>query len=178
MYLDTFARNGIILNPKKFQFCKRKVEFAGLTLIQTGIKPSQKLLDSIIKFPIPQCISDARAWFGLVEQGSWAFSRAEVMGPFSHLLRPRNLFVWTDQLDIAFRQSKQEIVRQISLGVQHFDPNLPTCIATDYSGIGIGFSLLQKHCNCADITPTRCKQGWHVVLVGFRFLTLKLGIAP
>ena len=108
-FLDTCARHGVILNPHKFQFCQREVEFAGLTVTQTGIKPSPKLLSSILKFPTPQCLSDARAWFGLVEQGAWAFSRAGIMGPFRHL-RPRNQFHWTKELNLAFEASKKEIV--------------------------------------------------------------------
>ena len=28
-FLDTVGRSGIVLNPKKFQFCQRKVDFVG-----------------------------------------------------------------------------------------------------------------------------------------------------
>ena len=168
--LQVCAENGVILNPEKFQFCLKEVEFAGLTITQDSIKPSKKLIDSILNFPNPTNISDARAWFGLVEQGSWAFSRAKIMGPYRHLLRPKNKFHWNDELTQLFQLSKKEIVRQITLGVKHFTPELPTCLATDYSGVGIGFFLLQKHCSCSGTTPTCCKSGWQLTLVGSRFL--------
>ena len=54
--------------------------------------------------------------------------------------------------------------------MKHFTPKLPTCLATDYSGVGIGFFLLQKHCSCPWNTPTCCKSGWQLTLVGSRFL--------
>ena len=119
---STFAQGIGSPNPSKFQFCQREVDFAGLRVTQSGIRPSQKLIDSIMQFPTPQCISDAHAWFGLVEQGSWAFSRADIMSPFRHLLRPRNKFEWNADLDLAFAASKKEIVRQIALGVGHTYP--------------------------------------------------------
>ena len=169
-YFIICAKNGVILNSEKFQFCQQEVEFAGLTVTQDSIKPSQKLVNSIMQFPNPKNISDARAWFGLVEQGSWAFSRASIMAPYRHLLRPKNKFFWNDELTGLFQLSKKEIVRQIVLGVKHFTPNLPTCLATDYSGVGIGFFLLQKHCSCTGTTPTCCKSGWQLTLVGSRFL--------
>ena len=33
-YFDLCARNGIVLNPKKFQFCRETVDFAGLQVIE------------------------------------------------------------------------------------------------------------------------------------------------
>ncbi len=39
-WLDLCARNGITLNPKKFQFAQDTVEFAGLTVTSENIKPN------------------------------------------------------------------------------------------------------------------------------------------
>ena len=92
------------------------------------------------------------------------------MGPFRHLLRPKNKFCWDEELEKVFQVSKREIVRQIAQGVRHFSMDLPTCLATDYSGTGVGFMLLQKHCSCQGVTPTCCRTGWQLALVGSRFL--------
>ena len=64
-FLDICARNGIILNKHKFQFCEDNVLFAGLQVSKSSVMPSTKLLDSIRNFPVPQDITGARAWFGL-----------------------------------------------------------------------------------------------------------------
>ena len=58
-YLDLCARNGVILNPKKFQFCQDMVNFAGLQITDTNVNPSEKLLQSIREFPTPQDITGA-----------------------------------------------------------------------------------------------------------------------
>ena len=50
-YLDICARNNVILVPEKFQFCEPEIDFAGLRVTQTGIKPSQRLIESIMNFP-------------------------------------------------------------------------------------------------------------------------------
>ncbi|CAC5357497.1 unnamed protein product [Mytilus coruscus] len=75
-WLDLCARNGITLNPKKFQFAQDTVNFAGLTITQTNIRPSTKFLDAICNFPTPTDITGARAWFGFINIGAYAFAIA------------------------------------------------------------------------------------------------------
>ena len=41
---------------------------------------------------------------------------------------------------------------------------------TDYSGLGIGYFLSQKHCTCEGSTPGCCQEGWRITLAGSRFL--------
>ena len=67
-WLNQCTRNGITLNPKKFQFPEDTVEFAGITVTSTNIKPSTKFLNSIQHFPTPTDILGARAWFGIYSQ--------------------------------------------------------------------------------------------------------------
>ena len=170
-WLDLCARNGITLNPNKFQFAQDSVEFAGLTVTSTNVKPSQKFLDSILGFPTPKDISGARAWFGLVNQGAYAFSMAKQMKPFRHLLKPATKFEWTDELNQLFNESKEIIVEEMKDGVRLFDASRPTCLSTDWSVDGIGFLLTQKYCSCTAMTPTCCPDGWKLCLVGSRFTT-------
>ena len=61
------------------------------------------------------------------------------------------------------------IVDQIRQGVKIFDQSRPTCLATDWSKEGLGYWLVQKHCDCAGVRPFCCKFGWRVVLMGSRF---------
>ena len=168
-WLDLCARNGITLNPSKFQFAEDTAEFAGLNITPTNIKPSSKFLNSIQNFPEPTDITGARAWFGLVNQGAYAFAMAKQMKPFRHLLKPSNKFQWTKELDNAFQESKKAIVKEMEQGVRLFDPSRTTCLMTDWSVNGIGFFMMQKYCNCTARTPTCCKDGWRLCLVGSRF---------
>ena len=99
------------MNPNKFQFAQDTVDFAGITITETNIRPSTKFLDAISNFPTPTDITGARAWFGLINQGTYAFSMARQMKPFRALLKPFTMFCWTDEPDEVFHQSK-EIIKQ------------------------------------------------------------------
>ena len=168
-WLDLCAKSGITLNPSKFQFAQDTVDFAGLTITPTNVRPSSKFLNSIEQFPEPKDITGARAWFGLVNQGAYAFSMAKRMQPFRHLLKPKIPFKWTAELSSIFKESKDVIINEMKNGVRLFQPSRPTCLVTDWSTSGIGFCLLQKYCQCTLKTPICCNGGWKLCLIGSRF---------
>ncbi|MEW8309573.1 MAG: DDE-type integrase/transposase/recombinase [Candidatus Thiodiazotropha endolucinida] len=168
-WLDLCGRNGIILNPRKFTFAEDTVEFAGFEITPDTVRPCRRYLQAILDFPTPKNITDVRSWFGLVNQVAYALSMTDKMLTFRCLLQPNTPFQWTPELDILFKESKDAIVHEIEEGVRIFDPKKPTCLTTDWSKDGIGFWLLQKHCNCSKIVPFCCKNGWRVTLVGSRF---------
>ena len=168
-FLDICGNNGITLNPKKFQFARDEVEFAGFTITNHSVRPAQKFLKAIEEFPTPADITGIRSWFGLVNQVSYAFSLTDVMQPFRELLKPGNKFFWDDNLDYLFDSSKRKIISCVQNGVRIFDPNLKTCLFTDWSKTGTGFMLTQKHCTCAHDGIRCCRDGWKVSLAGSKF---------
>lgn len=168
-WLDRCGRNGITQNPSKFCFAKDVAEFAGFEITPTTVRPCPRMLQAIESFPTPRTLTDVRSWLGLLNQVSYAFASADHMQPYRDLLKPGQPFVWTDELDLLFRQSKHVIINQIKEGVEIFDKTRPTCLATDWSKEGMGYWLLQKHCQCAGTRPFCCHSGWRVVLVGSRF---------
>jgi len=78
--------------------------------------------------------------------------------------------MWTNELDKAFRASKDAIVGAIQHGISIFDPKRKTCLRSDWSKKGIGYYLLQKHCDCPSDLPDCCDDGWRITLAGSRFL--------
>jgi len=168
-WLDTCGRNGITLNPDKFVFAEDEVDFAGFRITRENVRPCPQHLQAISGFPTPKNITDVRSWFGLVNQVSYAFSMAEKMQPFRQLLQPKTPFRWDDELDALFQESKDFIVQEIEEGVRIYDKQKPTCLVTDWSKTGIGFWLLQKHCQCPSAEPFCCEEGWKVTMVGSRF---------
>ena len=135
----------------------------------TTVRPCPSYIDAILNFPTPRSITDIRSWFGLVNQVSYAFASAERMLPFRQLLKPGTHFLWTDQLNGLFEESKYLIISEIRKGVEIFNKTKLTCLATDWSKEGIGFWLFQKHCSCPSSKPFCCKTGWKITLVGSRF---------
>ena len=169
-YLTLCANKGIVINKDKFKFCRDDVEFAGLQLSNNGISPAPALLSAIADFPVPKNITDARSWFGLVNQVSWAHATSSDMAPFRDLIKPKTKFYWDERLDKIFSKSKQQLIHQVEAGVRSFEVDRPTCLQTDWSKEGMGYLLLQQHCSCdVKLAPTCCKEGWHLVHAGSRF---------
>ena len=110
-----------------------------------------------------------RSFFGMINQVCYAFSMSKIMEPFRHLLRPGTQFIWSPDLQQSFDAAKEEIVKAVQDGVQHFEVDRHTCLATDWCKSGIGFFLLQKWCDCGPIHPRCCNTGWKLVLAGGRF---------
>ena len=168
--LITLAKAGTVLNPAKFQFAEKKVEFAGFRVSETSIEPLPKYLDTICEFPTPKNITDIRSWFGLVNQVSNYAQLRDLMAPFKPFLSPRQPFPWSTEMDVAFKLSKEAIVSAICKGVEIFDATKRTCLRPDWSRQGVGYYLSQKHCECDSHLPDCCENGWKVTLVGSRFL--------
>ena len=61
-----------MFNPNKFRFGADEVDFAGLTVTSSGIRPSKQMLEAIQDFPTAQNITGVRSWFGLVNQIAYA----------------------------------------------------------------------------------------------------------
>ena len=150
-------------------FGQDTVEFAGFEITPTSVRPCRKYLDAIRSFPTPANITDIRSWFGLINQVSYAFAASARMQPFRQALKPGSPFTWNEELNNLFNESKTVIIKEIEEGVRIFDKSRPTCLATDWSKSGIGFWLLQKHCQCTSSEPFCCPTGWKTTLVGSRF---------
>ncbi|CAC5424365.1 unnamed protein product [Mytilus coruscus] len=135
------------------------------------------VLDAISNFPTPTDITGARAWFGLINQGAYAFAMARQMKPFRALLKPSTTFSSTNELDEVLHKSKEIIIQEMKECVRLFYPDRMTCLATDWSVDGIGFFLMQKYYQCSSKTPICCIDGWKFCLVGSRVtIQLKAGM--
>lgn len=168
-FLTLVGRAGIVLNPDKFQFAQRTVDFAGFRISDCVVEPLPKYLRAIQEFPTPKNITDIRSWFGLVNQVANYAQLRDLMAPFKPFLSPKQKFAWSDELNRAFCASKNAIADAIRRGVEIFDPNRRTCLRPDWSNKGIGYFLLQKHCECTASIPGCCQSGWKVTLAGSRF---------
>lgn len=170
-FLTQVGKSGIVLNPDKFQFAKRSVSFAGFRVSETTIEPLPKFLDAIRDFTSPKSTTDIRSWFGLVNQVANYAQLRDIMAPFKPFLSPRCKFLWSPELEAAFQTSKEVIVAAIREGVEIFDMQRRTCLRPDWSTQGIGYFLLQQHCNCQSGIPDCCPRGWKITLAGSRFLS-------
>ena len=120
-YLILCGQNGIILNPGKFQFARKTVDFAGFRVSESTIEPLPKYIDAIRDFPTPISVTDIRSWFGLINQLANYAQLRELMRPFKPFLSPQTPFNWTDELQSCFEASKTAIIDAIKEGVTIYD---------------------------------------------------------
>ena len=88
-FLELCAERGITLNPEKFRFCLREVEFVGYHLSWEGYRPTDNRLAAIrdFKMPTQSTITDIRSWYGFVNQVAPFIATAPIMEPFRDLLK-------------------------------------------------------------------------------------------
>ena len=170
-FLETCAEKGITLNPDKFKFCRREVEFVGYNVGWEAYGPTEERLSAIKDFnmPVKPSITDIRSWFGLVNQLAPFMATAPVMAPFRDLLKkPATKAVyWDDHLEAKFKQTKEIICQLAKDGLAYFDCTRPTMAITDWSKEGIGFVVLQQYHSCTGSdNPFCCKGGWRLALCG------------
>ena len=183
-FLETCAQKGITLNPEKFKFCRREVEFVGFHIGWEAYHPTEERLAAVRSFNMPAkpTITDIRSWFGFINQLAPFLATAPVMAPFRELLKKssgKNIY-WDEQLEAKFKQSKEIICQLAKDGLSYFDCSRPTMAITDWSREGIGFVIMQQYCSCSSMdTPFCCKGGWRLALCGSRYLTsAEAGYAP
>jgi hypothetical protein len=70
---------------------------------------------------------------------------------------------------LLYATDLEVISKEVVQGIELFDKNRWTAVSTDWSKVGVGYFLTQKHCNCLEITPTCCARGWKVCMVGSSF---------
>ena len=105
------------------------MDYEGLTLTSDEIKQAASMTESIINFTAPKNVTQAMAFFGLVEQVSFTFSKCADMFHFRHLLSPETQFIWTDDLDREL--AKARIVQKNQKGVTMFQVDRVTALVTD-----------------------------------------------
>ena len=72
------------------------------------------------------------------------------MLPFRELLKDTVPWLWDEEIDRVFMETKADLANKVEEGIKSFDPNLVTALLTDWCKHGVGFVLLQKHCSCPD----------------------------
>ena len=127
-FLLQCARNKVVLNTDKFQFCQDVVEFGGLQITWFGVTPSESIIQTILDFPVPKTITNARSWFGLVNQVALAYSLGPVMLSFQDLVKQNSKFAWNQSLEDAFKDSKRVIIDLVQKGVAMFDKDWVICL--------------------------------------------------
>ena len=127
-YLILVGKSGVILNPDKFRFARKTVDFAGFRITETTVEPLPKYLDAIRDFPTPTSTTDIRSWFGLVNQVSNYAQLRDLVAPFRPFRSTKCTFFWNEELDAAFQSQRGRSSQQFSGAWRSLTrKNVPVC---------------------------------------------------
>ena len=119
-FLQQCTEQKITLNPEKWEFTKRQVNFVTFTLSAQGYSIDDSITETITYFPTPANRKDLRVFLALQINCQQA--------------RQTSL---TSVHDTAFSAAKQALSTAPTLS--YFDLNKPTCLCTDASPQGFGY---------------------------------------
>lgn len=75
------------------------------------------------------------------------------------------MFIWCDNVETSFIQSKTAIIESIKEGNEIFNIGWWTCLRPDWHWI----FMSQKHCDCPSLSQGCYNHGWHIIQAGFCF---------
>jgi hypothetical protein len=133
-------RLNIILSRKKLHFGE-EIDFAGLQISASGIKPDPGQTEALAKFPQPKDITGVRSFLGMANQLSgFVPDFAHMSRHFIGLTGRNASFIWLPEHQSELKQMKHLLCS--NLVVTHFDPDKDVTVLTDASRLhGLGFVL-------------------------------------
>lgn len=135
---------GLVANATKCHLAKPEVTYLGYVLGGGVIKPQLDKVEAVRSCPPPTTKKRVRSFLGLV---GWYrrfipnfSSRAAVLTDLTRKNSPQKV-VWSSECEAAFQDLKDCLCQDPVLQSPNFE--LPFCVQTDASGVGLGAVLLQ-----------------------------------
>ena len=146
-FLQRLKEHGVTLNLEKCQFQTDTVEFLGFQITPEGVKPLNKKVEAIIKFPSPKNIIELRRFLGMAQQMSrFCPKLSEKAEPLRDLLSTKNDFLWTEEHERTFQNVKEILSSPKTLAL--YDVRRRTKVRTDGSKLnGISVIIYQQDDN-------------------------------
>ena len=128
---------------KKCEFLKLRLDFLGHEVTGEGTRPCERLVKKVLACRTPVDSTEVRQYLGLAGYYRKHVERyAQRTRPMSMLLSKEQPWVWGEEQQKAFEESKQRLAERPLL--RHPDFARPLTIHTDASHDAIGGVLVQK----------------------------------
>ena len=143
-FLDMLHTVGLRAHPEKSIFCSDSVEFLGHQVNSLGITPHHAKIDAIHSFPTPTDLHSLRAILGFFNYyRTFVPNFSSIAQPLHQLTKKDVPFVWTNTHQTALDTLKAQLCDGRAL--RRPEPDLPYTLYTDWSKLGLGAVLAQRH---------------------------------
>jgi hypothetical protein len=130
------------IEPDKCEFMKEELNYLGHIVTAEGVKPDEKKIEAVVKFPTPQSQKDIKSFLGLAGYyRKFIADFSAIARPLTNLLKKENEWNWTEQEQASFDLLKCRLTNTSLL--QYPDFSKPFILTTDASGYAIGAILSQ-----------------------------------
>ncbi len=135
------ADHGLVINPKKCEFGKSKINFLGHEVTPEGIKPDTKKVDVLRNFQRPITVKGLQEFVGMVNfYHRFIPNVATFLKPMYELLKgkpgPKSVITWTQLSEQSFEKAKHCLADAALLA--HPKPNAIISVTTDASDVAVG----------------------------------------
>jgi len=105
-----------------------------------GIDPQEKKIQSIQDWPVPKCVRDVRAFFGLASYyRKFVQNFASIAEPLSTLTKKGVRFSWSPKAQQAFERLKRALAETVTLAYPQ--PDYTFILDTDALDVAVGAIL-------------------------------------
>jgi len=116
---------GLKVKPSKCSLFKERISFLGHMVSAAGIDPQEEKIQSIQNWPVPKCVRDVRAFFGLASYyRKFVQNFASNAEPLSALTKKGVRFSWSPEAQQAFERLKRALAETVTLAYPQPDQTL------------------------------------------------------
>lgn len=137
---NRLSSSGFTINKEKCDFFADQLEYLGFIIDKDGLHASKSNVKAIIEAPVPQNVTQVKAFAGLVQYyGKFVPNLSGILSLLYNLLRKDVEFTFDDKCMTAFSKVKELLTTAPVLA--HYDPNAPAVLTVDASSTGLGCVL-------------------------------------
>jgi len=156
--LNHASQYGLIINWKKCQILKDKIEYLGHVVEKGTVKPSDQKIIAVANFPKPSNIKGVQSFLGLTGYFRKFIPKYSLVArPLTNLLKANVKFTFGIQEVEAFNRLKLMLTSSPILKL--YRPNAETELHTDASRFGFGSILMQLDVNDNKFHPVYFASG-------------------
>nr|XP_043895059.1 uncharacterized protein K02A2.6-like [Solea senegalensis] len=141
--LQRLQNAGLRLKRSKCQFMETEVTFLGHKVDKTGLHPLPAKVKAVQEAPAPTSVTELKAYLGLLNfYNKFLPNLSNVLAPMHKLLRKDEIWVWGQEQEKAFKESKELL--QTSSVLVHYDEKKELILSCDASPYGVGAVLAHR----------------------------------